>query len=82
MPTLQDYIKTAVNQFGSQAKLAEAMGCSQQQIAYLLNKETRKISAEMAKAVDEATGGTVSRHELRPDIFGPAPAQEASEAAA
>lgn len=80
MPTLQDYIKTAVNQFGSQAKLALAMRCSQQQIAYLLNENTRSISAEMAKAVDEATGGTVSRHDLRPDIFGPAPQNEASAA--
>ena len=64
------HIKRAIDLHGSQARLAKAMGCSQQQIAYLLRAKT--ISAKMAKALDEATAGEVSRHALRPDIFGPA----------
>lgn len=77
MPSLKSQIKRAIGHYGSQAKLAEAMGCSQQQIAYLLKASS--ITAEMAKAVDAATNGTVSKHELRPDIF-EAPADK-SEAA-
>lgn len=73
MPSLKSQIERAIGHYGSQAKLAEAMGCSQQQIAYLLKASS--ITAEMAKAVDAATNGAVSKHELRPDIFGDAPAK-------
>lgn len=68
MPNLNSHIRTAIDQLGSQAKLAQAMGCSQQQIAYLL--KAHSISAEMALKIDAATNGAVSKHELRPDIFG------------
>ena len=76
MPKLKKLIQAAIDQHGSQAKLAMAMGCSQQQIAYLLKASS--ITAEMALKVDEATGGAVSKHSLRPDIFGssaPIPSQ-------
>ncbi len=73
MPNLRKLIKAAVDKRGSQAKLATAMGCSQQQIAYLLKASS--ITAEMALKVHEATGGAVSKHDLRPDIFG-VPQQE------
>jgi DNA-binding transcriptional regulator YdaS (Cro superfamily) len=68
MRSLKDHIETAVLARGSQAKLADAMGCSQQQISYLL--KAKSISAEMAIKIDEATHGEVSRHDLRPDLFG------------
>jgi DNA-binding transcriptional regulator YdaS (Cro superfamily) len=77
MPNLKTLIETAIGHHGSQAKLAEAMGCSQQQIAYLLKASS--ITAEMAMKVDAATAGTVSKHDLRPDIFG-AHKQKASAA--
>lgn len=67
MPTLKDHIKRAIELRGSQAKLADAMGCSQQQISYLLKADS--ITAEMAIKVDMATGGAVSKRDLRPDIF-------------
>ena len=60
-------IEKAIKLRGSQAKLADAIGCSQQQISYLL--KARNVSAEMAIKIDAATGGMVSRHQLRPDIF-------------
>lgn len=78
MSKLTELIETAVSAYGSQAKLATAMGCSQQQIAYLL--KASNITPEMALKVHEATAGTVSKHDLRPDIFGAAAPQ--SEAAA
>lgn len=74
MPTLRTMIERAVKAKGSQAKLAEAMGCSQQQISYLLNQAT-SVTGEMAVSIDRATLGQVSKHELRPDLFGAAPAK-------
>ena len=68
MKMIRPHIERAIQIHGSQANLASAMGCSQQQISYLLN--AKSITAEMAKALDEATCGKVSRHDLRPDIFG------------
>lgn len=76
MRTLRDHIETAVGHYGSQAKLAEAMGCSQQQIAYLLKASS--ITAEMALKIDAATNGKVSKHHLRPDIFGAAEEADAA----
>ena len=64
---IKQHIETAVAHFGSQEKLATAMGCSQQQISYLL--KAKSISADMAKKIHEATGGKVAKHTLRPDIF-------------
>lgn len=66
--TIKPHIERAITLRGSQAKLADAMGCSQQQISYLLKADS--ITAEMAIKVDAATGGAVSRQDLRPDIFG------------
>lgn len=68
MQNIRPHIERAISLKGSQAKLAADMGCSQQQISYLL--KAKSITAEMAKNLDEATDGIVSRHVLRPDIFG------------
>lgn len=72
MTTFRPHIESAISITGSQVKLAEAMGCSQQYISWLL-KEAKQISAEMALKVEAATGGEISRKHLRPDIFGPLP---------
>ncbi|MGR3482375.1 YdaS family helix-turn-helix protein [Salipiger marinus] len=65
---IHTYIQRAIRHHGSQSKLAEAAGCSQQQISYLL--KAKRISADMAVKIDLATAGAVSRYEMRPDIFG------------
>lgn len=65
----KSHIDRAVELFGSQKKLADAVGCSQQHISLLIRGEV-KVSAEIALALDEATKGEVSRRELRPDLFG------------
>lgn len=39
----------------------------------------RKPSIDLAKRIEMATGGQVTRHDLRPDVFGPA--KEARDAA-
>ena len=77
MSTFRPFIEEAVRLKGSQQKLAEAIGCSQQQISYLLQRADR-ISGEMAIAVERATAGAISRHDLRPDMFGSAPRRAVS----
>jgi DNA-binding transcriptional regulator YdaS (Cro superfamily) len=64
---LHSLIAKAIKAKGSQGKLAKAIGCSQQQIAYLLKASS--ISVEMAHRIDVATDGAVARNELRPDFF-------------
>jgi DNA-binding transcriptional regulator YdaS (Cro superfamily) len=68
MTDFRTHIEAAVQLKGSQLKLAEAAGCSQQHISYLLRRAAQ-ISAEMAAAIDEATGGRIPRARLRPDLF-------------
>jgi DNA-binding transcriptional regulator YdaS (Cro superfamily) len=76
MQTRNPHIEAAIGHLGSQTKLAEAMGCSQQQISYLLRAKT--VSAKMAIRLEAATNGKVSRYTLCPEIFGHAPLSEAS----
>jgi DNA-binding transcriptional regulator YdaS (Cro superfamily) len=71
MPDFRRHVERAIQLVGSQAKLAEKAGCSQQQISYLMN-EAGTITAEMALAIERATEGKVTRNQTRPDIFGQA----------
>ena len=48
---------------------------------YLLAGGHRKASPTLARKIEEATGGAVTRHELRPDIFDAPAAAVASEGA-
>jgi DNA-binding transcriptional regulator YdaS (Cro superfamily) len=68
MSNFRNHVTRAVKILGSQRKLADAIGCSQQHVSYLLH-EAERVSAEVALKIDRATDGRVSRHELRPDIF-------------
>jgi DNA-binding transcriptional regulator YdaS (Cro superfamily) len=60
---LAEYLKSVTQQ-----ALAARIGCSQGLVSQWVNGDT-VITAERAKAIEEATGGAVKRHELRPDIF-------------
>jgi len=61
-------IERACIVLGGQVKLADALGVTPQ--AVYLWKKSGKVPAERVLAVEAATGGGVTRHELRPDIFG------------
>lgn len=74
MSTFRPHVEKAIGLYGSQAKLAAEMGCSQQYISWLL-KDADQVSAEMAVAFERVTSGQVSRSDLRPDLF-PAPVTE------
>lgn len=63
-------LKTAVTRAGSQKALADLIDRSQQVISKWL-RQGGKVPAEAALKIEAATG--VSRHALRPDIFGATP---------
>lgn len=70
-------ITIAIERFGSaQAGLAKALGVTPQAVSQWV-RGSRPIPPRHALAIEAATG--VSRHDLRPDVFGPAP--EKGEAA-
>jgi DNA-binding transcriptional regulator YdaS (Cro superfamily) len=70
MVTWKKHLNRAVRHLGSQKRLADAIGCSQAKISWLL-LSADKIDAEDAVAIDRATGSEVSKSQLRPDIFEP-----------
>lgn len=76
-------LNRACKALGSQNALATALGIESASISGW--RERNRIPAERCIAIEQATGGIVTRHDLRPDIFGPAPAepskQEARDAA-
>jgi DNA-binding transcriptional regulator YdaS (Cro superfamily) len=56
-----------IAEFGSETKLAKALGVVQASI----NEAKRKgcVGQRMALGIDRATEGRVSKHDLRPDIW-------------
>ena len=66
--TWRPCLERAVAILGNQQKLADSVGVTVGAIWQLLN-QLDSISAEMAVAVEKATGGAVSRSDLRPDLW-------------
>lgn len=64
--TLQDYFKTDVR--GSKSEMAEHLRITPTWISLIISGR-RKASPVLALAIEKATGGLVTRQELRPDIF-------------
>jgi DNA-binding transcriptional regulator YdaS (Cro superfamily) len=72
-------VKAAVAHFGSQTALAEALDIERSAISQwkkvpINDKHNRVLE------IEKASGGAVSRHEMRPDVFGPAPKKKRSRA--
>jgi len=61
----------AVALIGGQKRLADSLGIKPPSV----NEWMRKgfVPVGRCRAIERATAGQVSVHELRPDIFGPAP---------
>ena len=74
LPPLQKAVVIA----GGQTALAKKVGVKQQNISWWITR-SRKVPAERCIAIEAATHGAVTRHDLRPDVFGPAPAPSAAE---
>lgn len=62
------FLEKAVQVAGSQSALAHAIGVKQQHVWHWLNR-AGQIPAEYAIPIEQATGGVVTRHDLRPDIY-------------
>lgn len=60
----------AIEIAGGQKPLASLIGTSQSQVWYWLERSKKGVPAEFVLQIERATG--VSRHDLRPDIYGPA----------
>ena len=66
-------IERAIEHAGSLSALAEAIKASPQVVQ---NWRARGVPPERCAEVEAATNGAVTRHDLRPDIFGATPATE------
>lgn len=53
---------------GTKSAFADKLGISRQAFSQWISD--RKVPATRVLSVEKATGGLVSRHELRPDVFG------------
>ncbi len=63
-------LASAVALVGGQAQLARLLGVSQPHVWHWLHKAVR-VPGEYVIAIEKATGGKISRHELRPDLYPP-----------
>ncbi|WP_045770856.1 transcriptional regulator [Xanthomonas albilineans] len=72
-----DILHRAVEVAGGVGKLAASIGVAQNVVSNW--RKRRKVPSKHVLAIEAATG--VSRHDLRPDVFGPKP-PEADDAAA
>ena len=62
-------LERAVCIVGGQTKLAKKLGLKQGHVWWWLNKTNRGVPAEYVLAIERATGGKVTRHQLRPDLY-------------
>jgi DNA-binding transcriptional regulator YdaS (Cro superfamily) len=62
----------AIKSVGNQQALADALGIKSPSIT---EWHARKVPAERCVAIEQVTGGEVTRYDLRPDVFGEAPAK-------
>ncbi len=63
-----DALAQAVDLVGGQAKLARILGVSQPNVWHWLHKAER-VPGEYVLKIEAATGGRISRHDLRPDLY-------------
>lgn len=61
-------LRRAKNIIGSETALAQVVGVAQPSVNYML-KRGKRVPAEWCLALEAATDGQVTRHELRPDLF-------------
>ncbi|MDH3232223.1 MAG: helix-turn-helix domain-containing protein [Alphaproteobacteria bacterium] len=65
-------LNRAITVVGSQSELARKIGSTQQMVSFWLKKSKSGTPAQFCLAIEKATGGEVTCHDLRPDVY-PAP---------
>lgn len=68
-------LRRAKDLIGTELGLADVVGVTQPSVNYMLNRG-KKVPSEWCLPLEAATGGKVTRHQLRPDLY-PAPRQAA-----
>jgi hypothetical protein len=76
MDTLRTYLATLTPL--DQVDFARRAGTSIGYLRKAMSKRQR-FDGALARRLDEESGGAVSRHDLRPDVFGMPPAQQGGE---
>lgn len=66
-------IARAIEAVGGQTALAKILGITTQAIS-----QWKRVPPAHVLAIETATGGRVTRHEMRPDVFGPEPQRGAA----
>lgn len=72
-------IQKAVEAAGGQTALAKLIGVSQGLVWQWCDGRLA-VRAEHCASIERVVGGEVSRYDLRPDVFGPAPKREGEAA--
>lgn len=66
----REALADAIEKLGGQKRLAEKIGTTQSVVWYWLERAKKPVPpAEFVMAIEEATNGKVTRHDLRPDLF-------------
>lgn len=60
-------IERAAQILGGQSALARKLGCTPQAVSKMCS--TGRVPAERVLAIENATEGAITRHELRPDLY-------------
>ena len=62
-------LKLAISDhFGTQGAVARAVGVTPQAVSEMVRKG-REVPAKWCLPIEEATGGKITRHDLRPDLY-------------
>lgn len=69
---LRDWVEKQPNSVEARKAIAEACDLTEPAVRHWCNG-TRSVPARRCLAIEEATGGKVTRYDLRPDIFGTPP---------
>jgi len=64
----REHLQRAIDIFGNQTKLAEAIGVTQPAISAAI--KAGSVSTTLAVLIDRATGGRVKSADLCPEVFG------------
>ncbi|WP_041522971.1 YdaS family helix-turn-helix protein [Gilvimarinus agarilyticus] len=71
--SIRSITKQVVELLGGQVAVAEITGVKQQTVGYWVNK-SGKIPAEYVRPIEaelRKRGATITRYEIRPDVYGP-----------
>ncbi len=73
----------AIKHVGGVTRLAEKLGMRQSAVSNwrLRGKPKGRVPAEHCRAVEAATDGAVTVHDLRPDVFGAKPPRSTAKVA-